>query len=169
MNVVRISNPKITANDLHDINKSTSEENSTWETHSVSISPLNKERVYVVTPQPILKVPSKNEYENRKKQGEFHSQRISESVNHVNDVSNGKNNFSEFEAIEKAYQVLPQAVNNLAVASTGKENIPLWGIMEHEEFATLNLNENDEEATEDTVDGPVLYSGHSKVIIYRKH
>ncbi|KAK9302692.1 hypothetical protein QLX08_005413 [Tetragonisca angustula] len=162
INVVRINNPKITANDLHDINKSSLEENSTWETHSVSISPLNKERVYVVTPQPILEVPSKNEYENRKGQGKRdHSQRISESV--TNDLSNGKNNFSEFEAIEKAYQVLPQAVNNLAVASTGKENIPLWGIMEHEEFATLNLNENDEEAAEDTVDGPVLYSGHSKV------
>ena len=144
------------------------EENSTWEADSVSTSPVNKERVYVVTPQSILEAPSKNEYENRKGQGKRdHSQRISESV--TSDVSNDKNNFSEFEAIEKAYQVLPQAVNNLAVASTGKENIPLWGIMEHEEFATLNLNENDEEATEDTLDGPVLYSGHSKVINYRKH
>lgn len=150
---------------MHDINKSTLEENSTWETHSVSILPLNRERVYVVTPQPILEL-SRNEHENRKGQEKKdHSQRISESV--TNDVS--KNNFSEFEAIEKAYQVLPQAVNNLAVASTGKENIPLWGIMEHEEFATLNLNENDEEAAEDTVDGPVLYSGHSKVINYRKY
>lgn len=162
INVVRINNPKITANNLHNINKSTLEENSTWEIQSVSISPLYKERVYVVTPQPILEVSSKNEYENRKGQGKRdHSERISESV--TNDMSDGKNNFSEFEAIEKAYQVLPQAVNNLAVASTGKENIPLWGIMEHEEFATLNMNENDEEAAEDTVDGPVLYSGHSKV------
>ncbi|CAD1468846.1 unnamed protein product, partial [Heterotrigona itama] len=159
INVVRINNPKITANDLHDVNESMLEENSTWEAHSVSILPVNKERVYVVTPQPILKVSSKNDYENRKGQGKRdHSQRISIT----NNVSNDKNNFSEFEAIEKAYQVLPQAVNNLAVASTGKENIPLWGIMEHEEFATLNLNENNEEAAEDTVDGPVLYSGHSK-------
>jgi len=64
-----------------------------------------------------------------------------------------------FESIEKAYQVLPQAVNNLAVASTGPESVPLWGIMEHEEFASLN--ERDDENNE-SPEVPVLYSGHSK-------
>lgn len=166
--VLRIDKPKVTIKDLHSVDKPTIEEKSTWKSDSVSISSINKERVYVVTPQPISQVASKNDMENRKGQGETEqTERPSEST--ASDISNSKNNFSEFEAIEKAYQVLPQAVNNLAVASTGKENIPLWGIMEHEEFASLNLNENDEEAAEDIVDGPILYSGHSKVINYRKY
>ena len=57
------------------------------------------------------------------------------------------------EKVERAYQVLPQAVNNLAVASTGPEKVPLWGIMEHEEFAAVNSEH----------ELPILYAGHSKV------
>ncbi|CAK9818586.1 hypothetical protein ANTPLA_LOCUS9826 [Anthophora plagiata] len=141
---------------------SVTQEKSTWETYSVTISPVNKERVYVVTPQPIPETSSKHDYENREREWEReNSQHKSESI--VNDENNNKSNLSEFEAIEKAYQVLPQAVNNLAVASTGKENIPLWGIMEHEQFASLNLDEIDETTADDILDRPVLYSGHSKV------
>lgn len=66
-----------------------------------------------------------------------------------------------YEPIERAYQVLPQAVNNLAVVSTGPENVPLWGIMEHEDFmhdqkSTKSRNDSDKLS-------PVLYVGHSKV------
>ncbi|XP_046489381.1 serine-rich adhesin for platelets isoform X1 [Neodiprion pinetum] len=63
----------------------------------------------------------------------------------------------KYEAIERAYQVLPQAVNNLASASvSAPEDSPLWGIMEHEKYAR-----NDERNPNATV--PILYSGHSKV------
>lgn len=162
MKIERISNPK--TSNMHSVNKSAIEEKSTWESHSVSISPVNKERIYVVTPLPMPEVPSKNGLKKeQRKEKQKNLQRSSEPI--INDTSNNKNNLNEFEAIEKAYQILPQAVNNLAVASTGKENIPLWGIMEHEEFASLNPDENDEETEQDVADGPVLYSGHSKVII----
>lgn len=161
MKIERITNPK--TNNVHSVNKSATKEKSTWESHSVSISPVNKERVYVVTPLPTPEIPLKNSLKKQqRKEEQKNFQRSNERI--VNDTSNNKNNLSEFEAIEKAYQVLPQAVNNLAIASTGKENIPLWGIMEHEEFASLNSDENDEE-TDDIADGPVLYSGHSKVIV----
>ncbi|XP_017792639.1 PREDICTED: uncharacterized protein LOC108574541 [Habropoda laboriosa] len=153
---IRIDGSKATASG------SGMKEKSTWETYSVSILPGNKERVYVVTPQPVPEKSSKNDLKKREREWEReNSQKRSEST--INDANNNKSNLSEFEAIEKAYQVLPQAVNNLAVASTGKENIPLWGIMEHEQFASLNLDETDETASEDIVDRPVLYSGHSKV------
>ncbi|KAG8038493.1 hypothetical protein G9C98_006189 [Cotesia typhae] len=46
-----------------------------------------------------------------------------------------------------------QAVNNLAVVSTGPATVPLWGIMEHEEYASFN------KTSPKTL---VLYSGHSK-------
>lgn len=74
-----------------------------------------------------------------------------------------KNKQDEFEKIERAYQVLPQAVNNLAVASTGPETLPLWGIMEHEEFASLGQNE-DENNDDESIVAPILYAGHSKVL-----
>lgn len=104
-----------------------------------------------MTPQPTLATSPKNDFEKQKRKKEKNGQE-------------DEKKFSQFEAIEKAYQVLPQAVNNLAVASTGKEDIPLWGIMEHEEFATLNSEETDDEANEDVVGGPILYAGHSKVL-----
>lgn len=69
----------------------------------------------------------------------------------------------EFEKIERAYQVLPQAVNNLAVASTGPETLPLWGIMEHEEFASLSRSSEDGRSEEESAVAPILYAGHSKV------
>ncbi|XP_046748571.1 uncharacterized protein LOC124412605 [Diprion similis] len=63
----------------------------------------------------------------------------------------------KYEVIERAYQVLPQAVNNLASASVStREDSPLWGIMEHEKYAR-----NEEENQNATI--PILYSGHSKV------
>lgn len=159
--MIRIDSPKATASGLQGISKSTTGQKSTWEEYSVSISPVNKERVYVVTPQSAL--PSKNDFKRQKEKGENETvQGENEAI--IDDVNESKNNLSEFEAIEKAYQVLPQAVNSLAVASTGKENVPLWGIMEHEEFVSLNLDENDEEVAEDVGDGPVLYTGHSRVI-----
>ncbi|XP_034189363.2 uncharacterized protein LOC117608407 [Osmia lignaria lignaria] len=150
--VLRVETSKTEDSVLESKNKSTTEENTTWKAYSVSVSPVDKERVYVVTPQTDLETSSKNNLKEEKKN--------ETKIDNTND-SNG--NFSEFEAIEKAYQVLPQAVNNLAVASTGKENIPLWGIMEHEEFASLNSDDTGEGATGEGLDGPVLYSGHSKV------
>lgn len=122
----------------------------------MSVSPVDKERVYVVTPQTVLETSSKDNLKEKK-----------ENETKIDNTNDSNGNFSEFEAIEKAYQVLPQAVNNLAVASTGKENIPLWGIMEHEEFASLNSDDTGEGATGEGLDGPVLYSGHSKVIKYQ--
>nr|XP_012138455.1 PREDICTED: uncharacterized protein LOC100881600 isoform X1 [Megachile rotundata] len=152
--VLRVETTK-TPDSLESSNKSATEEKSTWKAYSVSISPVDKERVYVVTPQAILETVKNTSQEEKENSQQMNETKITSTE------SNG--NFSEFEAIEKAYQVLPQAVNNLAVASTGKENIPLWGIMEHEEFASLNLDETGEGATGEGVDGPVLYSGHSKV------
>lgn len=92
------------------------------------------EKVYVVTPLPIGEKELKKAFEIELKK---------------------KPKKKEIEKIERAYQVLPQAVNNLAVASTGPESVPLWGIMEHEEYASSNLD------TETQL--PVLYTGHSKV------
>lgn len=115
----------------------------------------------MVTPQPITTTSPKIDFEKQKRENSQQSKQSSGQ-----DEQKGDNSLSEFEAIEKAYQVLPQAVNNLAVASTGKEDIPLWGIMEHEEFASLNLDDTEDEASEDVVDGPVLYSGHSKVTTF---
>ncbi|XP_031844909.2 uncharacterized protein LOC116432348 [Nomia melanderi] len=155
--VVRIETSKSTSNGSEVTSKPTTEGSVTWEGYSVSISPVNKEKVYVVTPQPVL-TASKTKLD-KQRRGEV------QETNRLNakNSSESKDSLSEFDAIEKAYQVLPQAVNNLAVASTGKEDVPLWGIMEHEEFAALNLDGNDDETAEDVVDGPVLYAGHSKV------
>ena len=71
------------------------------------------------------------------------------------DVESKKKSKKDPETFERAYQILPQAVNNLAIpGSTGPEDVPLWGIMEHEEFASLNS---------DSDQLPVIHSGHSKV------
>ncbi|XP_076235690.1 uncharacterized protein LOC143180049 [Calliopsis andreniformis] len=150
--VIRIESSKSTSSSSGSANKLN--EKSTWEEYSVTISPVDKERVYVVTPQTIPSTTPKNNFEKQKKEGDKSS---------AKNEQQDDDDFSQFEAIEKAYQVLPQAVNNLAVASTGKEDVPLWGIMEHEEFAALNADESDDEANEDSADGPILYSGHSKV------
>ncbi|XP_063989086.1 uncharacterized protein LOC135168633 isoform X2 [Diachasmimorpha longicaudata] len=115
-----------------------SSEDLSWEQLPVSISPVSKERVYIVTPQPAVK-PSKSKAKltTDKFQGESKSKR-------------------QFASIERAYQVLPEAVNNLAVASTGPATLPLWGIMEHEDYAASNR-------TTTSPKTPILYSGHSKV------
>lgn len=120
-----------------------SAEDDSWEQLPVSISPLSNERVYVVTPQSILKSSQLNS---------------SMKINKKNiDANLNNNSTNKFESIERAYQVLPEAVNNLAVASTGPATIPLWGIMEHEQYA-LAMNK-----TNNTMGSPILYSGHSKV------
>ncbi|XP_017876327.1 probable WRKY transcription factor protein 1 [Ceratina calcarata] len=155
--IERVENPKAS---LENLNKSKTELKQNWQT-VLPVSYINEERVYVVTPQTVLE--ARNDSKNQREENKIKKLQNETSVS-GND--NDRYNLTGFEAIEKAYQVLPQAVNSLAVASTGKENVPLWGIMEHEEFASLNSNKNDEEGVEgveDVVDGPVLYSGHSKV------
>ncbi|XP_076636526.1 uncharacterized protein LOC143349286 isoform X2 [Colletes latitarsis] len=152
--VVRIESSKSTTSISESTDKSTTNEKSTWDGYSVLISPVNKERVYVVTPQPVPSTSAKSKLD---------KQKANEDRTNSSNSKKSEESLSEFEAIEKAYQVLPQAVNNLAVASTGKEDVPLWGIMEHEEFASLNLDESGDESAGDILDGPVLYSGHSKV------
>ncbi|XP_053972766.1 uncharacterized protein LOC128873302 [Hylaeus volcanicus] len=162
LKVVRIESSKSTSSISDSVNKTTTNGLSTWDGYTVSISPVNKERVYVVTPQPVTLTSSKSRHEKSKGEGDLkNSHNTSETS--TEDAGKSEDGFSEFEAIEKAYQVLPQAVNNLAVASTGKEDVPLWGIMEHEAFAALNVDDTGEESTGDVLDGPVLYSGHSKV------
>lgn len=74
------------------------------------------------------------------------------------------NKSDTFESIEKAYQVLPQAVNNLAVASTGPESVPLWGIMEHEDFASSVETVDNEYDSNDSTKLP-MYSRLSKARI----
>nr|XP_033330761.1 uncharacterized protein LOC117222873 [Megalopta genalis] len=156
--VVRVETSKSSSGDSESTNKATTERDQSWGGYSVTISPVNKEKIYVVTPQSVPATSPKTSFEKQKRENLQKTNQLNESNSkNSNDSTDG------FDAIEKAYQVLPQAVNNLAVASTGKEEIPLWGIMEHEEFATLNLEGNDDEAADDVVDGPVLYTGHSKV------
>lgn len=115
------------------------------------------ERVYVVTP-----VPSRN------------------SVEQPDPKSPGRRRPKGKEqrdtvSVEQAYQVLPQAVNNLAVVSSVPNSAApvLWGIMEHEEV-TGNLEQprwrsesdalSEAEPPDDSASVPVLYSGHSKVL-----
>jgi len=107
-------------------------EKNMWQNFPLGISSVNKERVYIVTPLPQLTPRSYSE--NRKQKI------LKEAENNTKEVSDIKkmetNKSDTFESIEKAYQVLPQAVNNLAVASTGPESAHLWGIMEHDDFAS---------------------------------
>ncbi|XP_034952113.1 uncharacterized protein [Chelonus insularis] len=125
-------------------------EDSSWEQLPVSISPLSNERVYVVTPQTTLKPTS------------FNSNLTDERTKVENESSNN-NSTAQFESIERAYQVLPQAVNNLAVASTGPAEVPLWGIMEHDEYASSFNTSNKK------LEKPILYTGHSKVSRTNQH
>ncbi|XP_044593447.1 putative uncharacterized protein DDB_G0279653 isoform X4 [Cotesia glomerata] len=132
-----------------------SNEDVSWEQLPVSISPLSNERVYVVTPQTALKPAAFNSSNDSNKINNNNNSNNSSSSK----LDNAKNSTSanstvKFDSIEKSYQVLPQAVNNLAVVSTGPATVPLWGIMEHEEYASFN------KTSPKTL---VLYSGHSKV------
>nr|XP_012228864.1 PREDICTED: uncharacterized protein LOC105675934 [Linepithema humile] len=132
-----------------------------WRSFSIDISPVNKERVYVVTPQPIVTTPKSNPAVQKKEKAAKEAERNSKELKASKDTKKSTEKSTMFESIEKAYQVLPQAVNNLAVASTGPESVPLWGIMEHE-YAT---NDGDEHANEDNESSelPVLHATHSKV------
>ncbi|XP_028982029.1 uncharacterized protein LOC107039354, partial [Diachasma alloeum] len=115
-----------------------SSEDLSWEQLPVSISPVSKERVYIVTPQSASKPPKSKAKSTKDKS------------------QSGATSSGQFASIERAYQVLPEAVNNLAVASTGPATLPLWGIMEHEDYAASNVSTTSPKT-------PILYSGHSKV------
>lgn len=154
---------------------SATKDDASWQGFSVDISSSNKERVYVVTPQPtVVTTPRSSQVEQKKEKTIKEAERSSKELKKTSDTKKTKKKLvsDTFESIEKAYQVLPQAVNNLAVASTGPESVPLWGIMEHEEFASHDDIEQDDEKSE-SPEVPVLYAGHSKAssitILYIKY
>lgn len=121
---------------------------------------MNKEFVYIVTPEPIVSTPRSNT-EYRKLKALKDAERNKKESKEISQTDIKKTEKSDtFDSIEKAYQVLPQAVNNLAVASTGPESVSLWSIMEHEEFASP-ADEYDNNDTE----SPMLYSKLSKARI----
>ncbi|KYM85193.1 hypothetical protein ALC53_04982 [Atta colombica] len=129
-----------------------------WQGFPVGISSVNRERVYIVTPQPTVTTPRLNlEYRQEKalKEAERNRKELKKTLQTDTKITQKTDTF---ESIEKAYQVLPQAVNNLAVASTGPESVPLWGIMEHEEFASPVYSEYDNNDTEP----PMPHSRFSK-------
>lgn len=143
-----------------DASTASTKDDITWQNFYVDIYPVNKEHVFVVTPQPIITTPKSNSAD-KKKEKVTKEDRNSKALE--TDTKRTKKKSNTFESIEKAYQVLPQAVNNLAVASTGPESVPLWGIMEHEDFASLDENEHESEDSEFLESPIVLYAGHSKV------
>ncbi|XP_018337098.1 PREDICTED: transcription factor SFL2 [Trachymyrmex septentrionalis] len=129
-----------------------------WQGFPVGISSVNRERVYIVTPQPTVTTSRLNlEYRQEKalKEAERNRKELKKTLQTDIKITQKTDTF---ESIEKAYQVLPQAVNNLAVASTGPDSVPLWGIMEHEEFASPVYSEYDNNDTEP----PTPYSRLSK-------
>lgn len=131
-----------------------------WQDFPIGISSVNRERVYIVTPQPSVTTKSYSEYRKEKAWKEA-ERNVKESKKALEMDTKKTEKSDTFESIEKAYQVLPQAVNNLAVASTGPESVPLWGIMEHEELASPDDSEYDNKDTE----SPMLYSRFLKVRI----
>lgn len=157
--VIQVGNSKSTESST-DSSIASTKDDVTWQGFSLDISSVNKERVYVVTPQPIVTTPKSNSADRKKEKAAKEADRNSKAF--ATDTKRTKKKSNTFESIEKAYQVLPQAVNNLAVASTGPESVPLWGIMEHEEFASLDESEHENEDSE-SLEVPVLYAGHSKV------
>lgn len=161
--MIQVGNSKSTESSTDSSTASTKD--VAWQDFSVDFSPVNKERVYVVTPQPIITTTKSNFADRKKEKAAKETDRNFKVL--AIDTKKTKKKSNTFESIEKAYQVLPQAVNNLAVASTGPDSVPLWGIMEHEEFASLDENEHENEDSE-SLEVPVLYAGHSKVctIIY---
>ncbi|XP_066583476.1 uncharacterized protein [Prorops nasuta] len=133
-----------------------------------------KERVYIVTAMPV-KIREGNSTDKEQKSRLNERKKEERLVKKETVVTVAKN---ESESVETAYQVLPQAVNNLAVASTVLENVPLWGIMEHEDFASadsqdpvdavVNSTVGTNETKQNKKNTPVLYSGHSKVSRVRR-
>lgn len=146
---------KVSTESSVDIVTARSANDFTWQDFPMDISLVNKERVYVVTPQPILTTSGTTTKEAERSSIEL--TKPSEM-----DIKETQKETDPFESIEKAYQVLPQAVNNLAVASTGPDRVPLWGIVEHEDFGSLSDSGHDDHEDSES-EGPVLYDGHSKV------
>lgn len=157
LKVIRIKDSKSVESSIDTSISSTKDD--TWPVFPVAISSVNKELVYVVTPQPVTTTHRSNIIEKKGKTVN-EAEKNSKELRKLLETNTNKSN--NFESIEKAYQVLPQAVNNLAVASTGPEKIPLWGIMEHEDFASSDNSEHDNEDDQHS-EIPVLYAGHSKV------
>lgn len=136
-----------------------------WRDFSVGISQMNKERVYVVTPQSVVTTSTSSPVEKRKEKATTKEEERKPKESRQVSETDTKKSTTNSDAFEKAYQVLPQAVNNLAVASTGPESVPLWGIMEHEEFASLDGNEHETDEADESHEPPLLYSGHSKACL----
>ncbi|XP_076301487.1 uncharacterized protein LOC143219362 isoform X2 [Lasioglossum baleicum] len=156
--VVRVESPNSPAGNLENTSEPTTEEINAWKRYPVTISAVNKEKIYVVTPQPLPATSSK---------GNFQKGGKVQKESQLNDNNSQKSNdsSSESDAIEKAYRMLPQAVNELEDPSTLKA-IPdalLWEFPFRDEFAAVPLDENDDEPTDDLVEKPKLYGGHSKV------
>ncbi|XP_024893810.1 uncharacterized protein LOC112468728 isoform X1 [Temnothorax curvispinosus] len=113
------------------INASTTSEKDMWRAFPVGVSSVNKERVYIVTPQPQT-TPRSNPENRKQKALENAGSNTEESKKASQTDTKETNKSNTFESIEKAYQVLPQAVNNLAVASTGPESGSLWNVLPEE-------------------------------------
>ncbi|XP_077281509.1 uncharacterized protein LOC143908086 isoform X2 [Temnothorax americanus] len=115
------------------INAFTTSEKDMWQAFPVGVSSGNKERVYIVTPQP--QTTPRSNPENRKQKALENAGSNTEESKKASQTDTKKTNKSDtFESIEKAYQVLPQAVNNLAVASTGPESGSLWNVLPEEVY-----------------------------------
>ncbi|KAJ8667693.1 hypothetical protein QAD02_009356 [Eretmocerus hayati] len=116
----------------------------------------SSEKVYVVTPVPISDVIAS---------GSIHPNSL-EQLYAKDESSKGKPQ----RDVEQAYQVLPQAVNNLAVLSSPPDSAApvLWGIMEHEQLAASPDQprwRSESDVLPEPQDAPVLYAGHSKVSV----
>lgn len=136
----------IKAENLTEIPTDPPTEKDMWRDFPVGIS-SDKERVYIVTPEtPTTPISNSEKRRSKAKEAESNTKE-SKKVSQTKEMKKS----DPFESIEKAYQVLPQAVNNLAVASTGPESVPLWGIMEHDDFASPVDNEYDSDDTESSV------------------
>ncbi|XP_016836817.1 eukaryotic translation initiation factor 4 gamma isoform X2 [Nasonia vitripennis] len=120
---------------------------------NTSKNSTSSEKVYVVTP-----VPNPNSLE------DLDEASSKDSSSKSSKSRKPKNK----EPVERAYQVLPQAVNNLAMLANAPESAApaLWGIMEHEAFAQSADQprwRSDADELPEPASTPILYSGHSKV------
>lgn len=126
----------------------------------------SSERVYVVTPIPIrwLNATPSEISDYYSEQDSFGSKESFTRDDRSSDESN------DLAPVERVYQVLPQAVNNLAVSINAPQSAApaLWGIMEHEDnVASGSLDQprwgSELDALPHPDSTPVLYDGHSKV------
>ncbi|TGZ52828.1 Uncharacterized protein DBV15_05197 [Temnothorax longispinosus] len=90
------------------INASTTSEKDMWRAFPVGVSSVNKERVYIVTPQPQT-TPRSNPENRKQKALENAGSNTEESKKASQTDTKETNKSNTFESIEKAYQVLPQA------------------------------------------------------------